>query len=126
MADNLRQQQEMLDYVREESDELQGEIVGYEMAIRKAEQQLAVLDRQLQELDAAAVEQRIAEVVTRLQAIPKERELEVARQAKAETMGEKLKEEIAEAAGQQEIYTRLNGGLAVIVSGRTPAGTGSG
>ncbi|MCH3959344.1 MAG: hypothetical protein LKE51_07955 [Selenomonas sp.] len=106
--DNLRQQQESLDYIRAESDELQGEIVGYEMAIRKAEQQLAVLDRQLQELDAAAVEQRIAEVVKRLQAIPKERELEVARQAKAETMGERLNGEIAEAAGQQEIYTRLN------------------
>ena len=108
-TDNLRQQQESLDYIRVESDELQGEIVGYEMAIRKAEQQLAVLDRQLLELDAAAVEQRIVEVVRRLQEIPKERELEVARQAKAETMSEQLNGEIAEAAGQQEIYTRLNG-----------------
>ena len=53
-------------------DTLKGEILDKEFAIGRLTKTLEALCRQLEEMDAAAIEARIAEVVTRLAALPKE------------------------------------------------------
>ena len=71
-AELFRQHREEHEYVAGEVDTLKGEILDKEFAIGRLTKTLEALCRQLEEMDAAAIEVRIAEVVTRLAALPKE------------------------------------------------------
>ena len=71
-AELFRQHREEHEYAAGEVDTLKGEILDKEFAIGKLTKTIEALSRQLEEMDAAAIEARIAEVVTRLAAIPGE------------------------------------------------------
>ena len=71
-AELFRQHREEHAYVAGEVDTLKREILDKEFAIGRLTKTLEALCRQLEEMDAAAIEARIAEVVTRLAALPKE------------------------------------------------------
>jgi uncharacterized protein (TIGR02680 family) len=105
-----RQIKRDLEYLRQESDALRGELVGLEMELQRKEQRLAVLERQLQELDAAAVERRIHEIISRLRLVPQERDAAVARQTEAKNTAIRLQEDAIRWQRQQVLYTALANG----------------
>ena len=109
-AEMAQQAGRELVYLREEADALRGELVGLEMDLARKEKRLAALDLQLQELDAAAVERRIGEIVTRLKLVPGERDAAVAQQTNAQGKRSHLQAEAIRWKRQQELYGVLAAG----------------
>ena len=90
-----------------EVDELRGELVERELEMEKRRKRLAVLEQLLQKMDAAAVERRIAEVVSRLQAIPEERDAMVAKQTRAANTAAHREEQLLRLQRREGVYALL-------------------
>lgn len=93
--------------LQSEVDELRGELVEREMEIEKNKKRLAVLEQLLQKMDAVAIENRIAEVVSRLQVIPSERDAMVAQQTRAMNTRTRREEEKLRLQRREELYALL-------------------
>ncbi len=71
-AELCRQHRQERDYAAGEVDVLKGELLDKDMILSRLTKTIEALAHQLEEMDAAAIEARIAQVVARLTAIPGE------------------------------------------------------
>ncbi len=101
---------EDIEELRLEMAEASGERTETEMAVQKLRQLLEALSRQLEQMDAAGVEKRVAEVVARLSALPRERDAAVRRAAAAEARQTRLKEELISLGARSQLYQGLLSG----------------
>lgn len=104
LAERIAQDIEML---CAEVDDLRGELLTREMELTKRKARLSVLEQMLQEMDAAAIEQRIAEVVGRLRTIPAERDAMVAQQTRSANLAARREEEELRLRRREELYQIL-------------------
>ena len=102
-----RQYEKSVEQLQEETDELKGEILSLEMEERKLVRILEALERQLQELDAAAIERRIAEIAEKIRTLPEEQRKAIRWEAEAKTQCEQHQKRLGEILRQQAAYEIL-------------------
>ncbi len=102
-----KQFSETLDYLRQEADALRGEILSFEMEEKKISLAVEALERQLKELDAEAIEKRIAEVAERLRRLPAEQRGALEAELAAKNAGHHWKEVLNQIQRRRKIYELL-------------------
>ena len=109
-ADMRQHFEEELSALRSEVDELQAMLVDQEMEIQRREKRLASLNALLEELDAAAIEKRLAEIVDRLHQLPEERDAAVAGKQDAERDIREAEEAKERLGRQMKLHEQLRSG----------------
>lgn len=98
---------EEIEYVREEVDALKGETLDKELAIARLRKTIEALERQLAEMDASAIENRIAACLQRLAQIPSELNHVARTLGETAQLQQSLTEELKTISRHHALYTLL-------------------
>lgn len=104
---NRKRMQADIEYVKAETDELNGSLLEFEIDIKKIRERLKTLEEYLQQMDAAGLEQRISIVMARLKQIPEEINRQVSLYARNQNIIENINIGLAGIREENEFYKFL-------------------
>ena len=104
----FRQYEQEIDYATKDADEWRGEILDKDMSMTKLEKTIEALNRQLEGMGAAAIEQRIVEIGARLAKMPEEIRRTSTELGQAERDKEFLSQELAQSTRHKTVYLELH------------------
>ncbi len=107
-AELFRQYEQEIEYAAREADDLKGELVDKEMSMARLDKTIEALTRQLAEMDASAIERRIAEITSLLGRLPEEMQRTAKELGQAEREKEFLDGELERSSRRKAVFLELH------------------